>query len=244
MAWFLFSIFFLTDPPAEPVFDLQRITTSVEPFRVVYRGRIVGCVDYFFERDEENWQWRGLEGIGPANRVETAFNSTVEDASSWRFQAEGQLSKESYAVDLSYADDRLEAALTRGNQKKDAEDENPFLIEHDTFLFLYSRALLAEQSKTYAMTLIDSRSLERIPVTIERAGIDTVLVPLGTFEAQRLVIKGTTEGRNFKRVVHITREAPFRVLQAAYFPEGIRYELLPKTLETVLREIQNQNEEP
>ena len=238
-----FFVCFVFSGEPLPALDFTRLAHREEPYRIVYRGRIVGCIDYFLDEQDNALVWSGLEGTGPNNRRETLLNWDL-DQDLWQLKVSSLLAKEPAQLEMVMAEDGSIAYRKNGGEilEKSLDAKVP-VFEHDVFLFFLIRALDLTQDVSYQATLIDSDTLEGGSFSVEQTGSEKVLLPLGTFDAFRIAVQGKIGDRQLDRTVYLSKTRPVRVLKVHFIQENLQYELLPKTLEQVLLELQSQRQE-
>ena len=223
--------------------DTQHLLAPEDPYRLAYRGRIVGCMDFETERRDGAWIRRSVRTLGLRTRLVSETRLDADSLLMRSFSITGDVVWAKMDVALRWKGDRVtghtqtpDASGKTGPRAEVDRDFSARAYDYDTLTFFLIRGLPLETGRTFTSHVFEADRPEPRPVTLTVGEKEKALVPVGTWEAYRVDIKGEED---LERVVYVTTQSPRRVLKVTLPRELRSYELLPKSFETVLREIED-----
>jgi len=226
-----------TFPPLEV--DSEHLLARLESYRLLYRGQIVGCLDYD-TRKEDNGLVRKAYLTKGQNIKERSVIHLNQQAKTTTITRSGNYNATPIKVDLVMKNGKVtgqsQDPVSHGNtaQKQAINTKLPTnTYSLDDAFHLLIQGLPMETDRVMKLNAYDPPTNQVYAMSLTVTGEEKITVPAGSFQTWRLVL----EGGPYKRTYYLSQQKPRRLIKASFPDMRLEMELMEISYVTVIMEI-------
>ena len=214
----------------------ERLSAGEAGYRLMYQGRIIGCLDYETEFKDNQWLRKSLLGRG-LNIKEQSNLSLSESLQTLHIDRTGNFNQDRLHIRIKREAGHLKGQINAprpmggaGTHQTLELETSSNVPERETFLFWLIQALDFDEQFEEKIDVFDSYSGKIVGLRLKVLEKETIQTPVGVKDTWKVLV----EDRKMKIIVHVTTSKPFMVVKLVEGP--VTYERVPEGFVSLARQ--------